>query len=64
MFGTNVPVLYRLSINTARFSGEEVVRIIKQPSSPPLDCTPSLMTETKLSKYSVILIPSLSSHGT
>ena len=64
MFGTTVPVLYRLSVNTARFSWEEAVRIIKQPVSPPLDCTPSLMTETKLSKYSVILILSLGSHGT
>ena len=64
MFGTTVPVLYRLLVNTARFSWEEAVRIIKQPVSPPLDCTPLLMIETKLSKYSVILILSLVSHGT
>ena len=64
VFGTTVPVLYRLLVNTARFSREEAVRIIKQPGSPPLDCTPSLMTETKLSKYSAILIQSLGSHGT
>ena len=54
MFGTTVPVLYRLLVNTARFSWEEAVRIIKQPVSPPLDCTPLLMTETKLSKYKEI----------
>ena len=64
VFGTTVPVLCRLLVNTARFSCEEAVRIIKQPGQPPLDCTPSLMTETKLSKYSVILILSLGSHGT
>ena len=64
VFGTTVHVLCSLLVNTARFSREEAVRIIKQPSSPPLDCTPSLMTETKLSKYSVILIQSLVSHGT
>ena len=64
VFGTTVPTLYRLLVNTARFSWEEAVRITKQPGSPPLDCTPFLMTETKLSKYSVILTMSLGSHGT
>ena len=64
VFGTTVPVLYRLLEDTARFSRKEAVRITKQPGPPPLDCTQLTMTIIKPSRCSVILTQSLGSLGT
>ena len=64
VFGTTVPVLYRLLEDTARFSRKEAVRITKQPGPSPLDCTQLTMTIIKPSRCSVILTQSLGSLGT
>ena len=64
VFGTTVPVLYRLLENDARFSRKEAVRISKQLGPPPPDCTQLTMTIIKPSRCSVILTQSLGSLGT
>lgn len=64
VFGTTVPVLYRLLENTVRLSWKEAVRITKQPDPLPLDCIHLTTTKVKSSRCSAILIQSPGSHGT
>ena len=61
-YGTTVLVQYLMLENTARFS-REVVKTTKKLEWISRDCTKLSTIPIKPSKYSVILIRSLGSHG-